>query len=83
MARKIKTLGFYGGKRYIVPHLLKLMPPHKLYVELFGGGAALLFSKPPSPIEVYNDIDSNLVNLFRVLRDDKLFPIYSASNVAQ
>ena len=76
MARKIKTLGFYGGKRYIVPHLLKLMPPHKLYVELFGGGAALLFSKPPSPIEVYNDIDSNLVNLFRVLRDDKLFPIF-------
>ena len=45
------------------------MPPHKTYVELFAGSAKILFTKPPSPIEVINDLDSGLVNFFRVLRD--------------
>jgi DNA adenine methylase len=53
--------------------LLKLIPPHKVYVEVFGGGASLLFAKKPSPVEVYNDIDSNLVSFFRVLRDEEKF----------
>lgn len=50
-------------------HLLPLIPPHRIYVEVFGGAAHLLFAKQPSEIEVYNDIDSALVNFFRVLRD--------------
>ena len=40
------------------------------YVEVFGGAAALLLNKPPSPIEAYNDLDSELVNLFEIIRDD-------------
>lgn len=62
-----------GGKGNIVSRLLKYIPAHKVYVEVFGGGASLLFAKSPSPIEVYNDINSDLVNFFRVLRDEKLF----------
>lgn len=50
-----------------------LIPKHKIYVEVFGGGAQLLFAKPPSSVEVYNDLDSGLVNFFRVLRDEKSF----------
>lgn len=57
----------------MMKHLLKLIPTHKTYVEAFGGGAKLLFAKEPSPIEVYNDIDGNLVNFFQVLKDDKDF----------
>jgi DNA adenine methylase len=57
----------------MVAKLLKLIPPHRIYVEVFGGAAALLFAKEPSPVEVYNDIDSDLVNLFRVLRDEEKF----------
>ncbi len=53
--------------------LLKLIPPHRVYVEPFGGGASLLFAKKPSPVEVYNDLDSGVVNFFRVLRDPEKF----------
>jgi len=53
-----------------VPKLLPLIPAHTSYVEVFGGAAALLLNKPPSPIEVYNDLDGELVNLFEVIRGD-------------
>jgi DNA adenine methylase len=47
-----------------------MIPEHFAYVEVFGGSGALLLNKPRSPLEVYNDIDSELVNLFEVVRDD-------------
>jgi len=60
---------WYGGKYYLLKYILPLIPEHKIYVEVFGGAAHLLFAKPPATVNVYNDIDSNLVNFFRVLRD--------------
>jgi len=62
---------YTGGKHFLVKKLLPLIPPHRVYVEVFGGAAALLFAKQPSQEEVYNDIDSNLVNVFMVVRDRK------------
>lgn len=64
---------YAGGKGNMVVKLLKLIPPHKYYCEVFGGGASLLFAKRPAKVETYNDIDSNLVNLFRVIRDEEKF----------
>jgi DNA adenine methylase len=64
---------WFGGKGNMVAKLLKFIPLHRIYVEVFGGGASLLFAKEPSPVEVYNDIDSGLVNFFRVLRDKDKF----------
>lgn len=64
---------WFGGKGEMVVRLLPLLPPHSIYVEPFGGGASLLFAKEPSPVEVYNDLDSGLVNFFRVLRDSQKF----------
>ena len=58
-----------GGKGRMISTLLPLFPAHETYVEPFGGAAALLLAKPPARVEVYNDIDSNLVGLFRALRD--------------
>ncbi|MBA3824525.1 MAG: DNA adenine methylase [Ktedonobacterales bacterium] len=59
---------YFGGKQKLVQHLLPLVPRHEVYVELFGGMASLLFAKDPAELEVYNDLDSALVNFFRVLR---------------
>lgn len=59
---------FMGGKFFLMKRLLPLVPPHRIYVEAFGGSAEFLFSKQPVEIEVYNDIDNSLVNLFEVVR---------------
>ncbi|WP_411846437.1 DNA adenine methylase [Roseibacillus persicicus] len=60
-----------GGKARLAKHILPLIAarPHTCYVEPFGGGGAILLAKPPSSIEVYNDIDSGLINAFRQIRN--------------
>ena len=57
-----------GGKSKIAKRLDQLLPEHKCYVEVFAGAANLLFAKEKSKTEVLNDINSELVNLFRVVR---------------
>jgi hypothetical protein len=59
-----------GGKRRLADRLIPLFPPHECYVEVFAGGAALYFMKPqPSPVEVLNDINGDLVTLYRVVQN--------------
>lgn len=57
-----------GGKRRLAPVILPLFPEHKCYVEPFAGAAALFFLKRPSDVEVINDINVELVNLYRVVK---------------
>ena len=70
MPPRLRFLPYLGGKQALVPRLLPLIPEHTGYVEVFGGAGALLLNKPLSSFEVYNDYDSELVNLFEVIRDD-------------
>jgi len=57
-----------GGKRRLADLLIPRFPPHKCYVEVFAGGAALYFLRPPAEVEVINDISGDLVNLYRVVK---------------
>lgn len=58
-----------GGKRRLAKMLLPLFPNHTTYVEAFAGGGGLFFSRPePAPVEVLNDLNGELVNLYRVVQ---------------
>jgi DNA adenine methylase len=65
------AFGWYGGKFSHLDWILPLLPKAQHYCEPFGGSAAVLINREPSPVETYNDIDGELVNFFRVLRDQK------------
>lgn len=64
------VFGWYGGKFSHLDWLLPMLPKAHHYCEPFSGSAAVLLNRAPSPVETYNDIDGEVVNFFRVLRDD-------------
>lgn len=61
---------YFGGKTAIAERIAALLPPHEHYVEPFAGSLAVLLAKSPAPMETVNDLDGELVNFWRVLRDD-------------
>lgn len=62
---------WFGGKWRLAPRIIALFPPHRVYVEAYGGGGSVLLRKPRAR-DVYNDLDGAVVNLFRVLQDPAL-----------
>lgn len=70
-SRYMICFGWYGGKFSHLNWLLPLLPKTHHYCEPFGGSAAVLINRDPSPVETYNDIDGEIVNFFRVLREQK------------
>ncbi len=75
--RKMIAFGWYGGKYSHLDWLLPLLPECHHYCEPFGGSAAVLLNRDPAPVETYNDIDGDVVNFFRVLRERKDELLYS------
>lgn len=57
-----------GGKRRLADLLIPRFPPHKCYVEVFAGGAAIYFLRPPAEVEVINDVNGDLISLYRVVK---------------
>lgn len=68
---KLIAFGWYGGKYSHLDWLLPLLPKTTHYCEPFGGSGAVLINREPSPVETYNDIHGEVVNFFRVLREQK------------
>lgn len=61
---------WFGGKGHLASWIVSHLPPHTTYVEPYGGAGAVLFTKQPAPIEVWNDLHGDLTNLFGVIRSD-------------
>lgn len=73
----LSLIRWAGGKGKQLKDLLPLIPPSRIYVEPFGGGASVLLNRERMPVEVYNDLDGALVNLFEVVRGNESFDEFS------
>lgn len=73
MTAQIKTplMRYHGGKFRLSDWVISHFPAHQCYIEPFGGAGSCLIQKPRSYAEVYNDLDGEIVNVFRVLRDEE------------
>lgn len=60
-----------GSKRLLAKRIVPLIPKHKIYVEAFAGSGAIYFAKEPSPVEVLNDLDKNLMEDYHLLKTIK------------
>ncbi len=69
--KKLIPFGWYGGKFSHLDWLLPLLPDCHHYCEPFSGSGAVLLNRDPSPVETFNDLDGEVVNFFRVLREQK------------
>lgn len=63
------VLRYLGGKWRLADWIASQFPPHRTYLEPFGGAASVLLKKPRANCEIYNDLDGDVVEIFRVLRD--------------
>jgi DNA adenine methylase len=63
---------YFGGKNRLANRIIERIPPHGCYVEVFAGGAGVLFKKEPSQAEVLNDLDGELVTFYRVIKHHPL-----------
>jgi DNA adenine methylase len=72
--RALALTRYYGGKGLLAGRIVALLPWGRVYVEPYCGAASVFWHLPrPYPVEVLNDIDQRLVNLFRVLQDPQKF----------
>lgn len=62
------ALRYMGGKWRLAPWIIEHFPPHAIYVEPYGGAASVLLRKERAKTEIYNDLDNQVINLFRMLR---------------
>jgi DNA adenine methylase len=67
--KKMIAFGYFGGKFSHLDWLLPLLPKCHHFVDVYGGSAAVILNRDPSPIDTYNDLDGDNVNFFRVLRE--------------
>lgn len=75
------VLRYLGAKNRLADWIVSFFPEHKIYVEPYGGSAAVLLNKAPVEIDVYNDLYDDVVNLFRVIRSDRYVELMEQVNM--
>lgn len=65
-----------GNKSAIASEIIKYFPPHKIYIEPFFGAGGMFFNKPKAKVNIMNDLDSDIFNLFNVIKDNREQLIY-------
>lgn len=68
--KKLNVLKRIGGKYFMLNKIKKLIPSHRIFVDVFGGSGVVIFNKKPVDINVYNDLDHNFINFFEVVRNN-------------
>ena len=63
--------GYFGSKHRIASQIVAILPPHNAWVEAFCGSSAVTLAKPPAKIEIINDMDNQVINLFKQLRENQ------------
>src|SRR6476660_8303093 len=77
LTRTPPPLKWHGGKHYLAPRIVALMPPHLHYVEPFAGGLSVLLAKDPEGVsEVVNDIDKHVANFWQVISATHTFEAF-------
>lgn len=86
MPKLVQPLKWFGGKFYLAPHIVAMMPRHRHYVEPFAGGLAVLLERDPNDerlwidgggvSEVVNDLNQDLVTFWRVIADQTTFAVF-------
>ncbi|WP_054943596.1 DNA adenine methylase [Paenibacillus ihuae] len=72
--KEIKThspIRWFGGKHFLAKHIIPLFPEHHCFVDVFGGGGHVTVAKPTSKVEIFNDLDNELLHFLWTLRNDK------------
>lgn len=69
MIKMKPAIPYYGGKVRLASKIIPLFPPHVCYAEPFAGGAAILFAKEPSEVEIINDTNKEIINFYRVVKN--------------
>lgn len=70
---EISPIRWYGGKGNLAARLLPLIPESRVYCEPYFGAGSIFWRKRPSPVEVVNDLDGNLINMMRAIQDPRRF----------
>ena len=80
MKKKLRSpIWYFGGKGHLASWILDYFPEHREYIEPFFGGGSLFFGKTPAKVETINDINSDVMNFFKILRERPIEFIYLAN----